>query len=48
VDAQRHDRSLAAGTERYERSYAAFTTLARRVRDEQRLDAPSSTTSANA
>jgi uncharacterized damage-inducible protein DinB len=38
VDAQRDDRSLAALTERHERSYAAFAALARRVRDEQRLD----------
>ena len=38
ADAQRDDRSLGALTERHERSYAAFAALARRVRDEQRLD----------
>ena len=38
VDAQRDDRSLAALIDRHERSYAAFATLARQVRDEQRLD----------
>ena len=34
----RDDRSLAALIDRHERSYAAFAALARRVRDEQRLD----------
>jgi uncharacterized damage-inducible protein DinB len=38
VDARRDDRSLAALTERHERSYATFVTVARRVRDEQRVD----------
>jgi uncharacterized damage-inducible protein DinB len=38
VDARRDDRQLAALIERHERSYAAFATFARRVRDEQRLD----------
>ena len=38
VDAQRVDRSLVALIELHERSYAAFATLARRGRDEQRLD----------
>jgi uncharacterized damage-inducible protein DinB len=38
VDAQRDDRSLAALIDRHERSYAALATLARRVRDEQRLE----------
>jgi uncharacterized damage-inducible protein DinB len=38
VDAQGDDRSVAALIDRHERSYAAFATLARRVRDEQRLD----------
>lgn len=35
---QRDERSLAALIDRHERSYAAFAALARRVRDEQRLD----------
>ena len=38
VDAQRDDRSLAVLIDRHERSYAAFAALARRVRDEQRLE----------
>ena len=38
VDAQRDDRSLAALVDHHERSYAAFATFARRMRDEQRLD----------
>ena len=38
VDIQRDDHSLAALSERDERSHAAFVALARRVRDEQRLD----------
>jgi uncharacterized damage-inducible protein DinB len=38
ADVQRDDRSPAALTERHERSYAALAALARRVRDEQRLD----------
>jgi len=38
VDAQRDDRSLAALIVRLECSYAAFATLAERVRDEQRLE----------
>ncbi|MGH2617124.1 MAG: DinB family protein [Thermomicrobiales bacterium] len=38
ADVQRDDRSMAALIERHERSYAAFAALARRVRDEQRLD----------
>jgi carboxymethylenebutenolidase len=38
VDAQRDDRSLAALVERHERSFETFATIARRVRDEQRLD----------
>ncbi len=38
VDARRDDLSLAALIESHERSYATFATLARRVRDEQRLD----------
>jgi uncharacterized damage-inducible protein DinB len=37
-DAQRDDRSLAALIDRHERSYATFATLARRVRDEERLE----------
>ena len=37
-DAREDDHSLAALTDRHERSYAAFAALARRVRDEQRLD----------
>ncbi len=39
VETQRDDRSVDALIERHERSYAAFATLARRLRDEQRLDA---------
>src|SRR4051812_9763566 len=38
VDAQRDDRSLAALAGRHERADATFSALARRVRDEQRLD----------
>src|SRR5262245_40840703 len=38
VDARRDDRSLAALTQRHERSHATFAAFARRVRDEQRLD----------
>jgi uncharacterized damage-inducible protein DinB len=38
VDAQRDDCSLAALSERHERSFESFATIARRVRDEQRLD----------
>jgi hypothetical protein len=38
VDAQRDERSLSALIDRYERSDAAFVTLARLVRDEERLD----------
>ena len=38
VDAQRDDGSLAALIDRHERSYATFASVARRVRDEQRLD----------
>lgn len=38
LDAQRDDRSLAALIERQERAYAAFATLSRQVRDEQRLE----------
>ena len=38
VDEERDDRSLAALIDRHERSYATFATLARRLRDEQRLD----------
>src|SRR6266508_3569844 len=38
VDVQRDDRSRAALVERHERSYATFATVARRVRDEQRLE----------
>ena len=38
VAARRDDRSPAALSDRHERSYAAFAALARRVRDEQRLD----------
>jgi uncharacterized damage-inducible protein DinB len=37
---QRYDRSMAALSERHERAYANFATLARRMRDEQRLDEP--------
>jgi len=38
VDAPPADRSLAALIERHERSSTTFATVARRVRDEQRLD----------
>ncbi len=38
ADAQPDDRSLAALNDCHERSYAAFADVARRVRDEQRLD----------
>ncbi len=38
IDAPRDDRSPAALIDRHERSYATFAALARRVRDEQRLD----------
>jgi uncharacterized damage-inducible protein DinB len=38
VDEQRDDRSVTALIDRHERSYAAFATLARRFRDEQRLE----------
>lgn len=38
VDEERDERSLAALIDRHERSYATFATLARRLRDEQRLD----------
>jgi uncharacterized damage-inducible protein DinB len=38
ADAQGDDRSLAALSDCHERSYAAFATVARRLRDEQRLD----------
>jgi uncharacterized damage-inducible protein DinB len=38
ADAQGDDRSLAALSDRHERSYAAFASVARRLRDEQRLD----------
>jgi uncharacterized damage-inducible protein DinB len=37
-DAPRDDRPLAALVDRHERAYAAFAALARRVRDERRLD----------
>ena len=37
-DPQRDDRSLAALSERHERFYPAFAALARRLRDEGRLD----------
>jgi uncharacterized damage-inducible protein DinB len=37
ADAQPEDRSLAALIEHHERSYTAFATAARRLRDEQRL-----------
>jgi uncharacterized damage-inducible protein DinB len=39
ADAQPADRSLTALIDHHERSYAAFARAARRVRDEQRLDA---------
>ncbi|MGH2535389.1 MAG: DinB family protein [Thermomicrobiales bacterium] len=38
ADAQPDDRSLAALIDHHERSYAAFASVARRLRDEQRLD----------
>jgi uncharacterized damage-inducible protein DinB len=38
VEAPRDDRTLAALIERHESSYAAFAALARRMRDERRLD----------
>lgn len=38
ADAQPDDRSLAALIDHHERSYAAFATVARRLRDEGRLD----------
>jgi uncharacterized damage-inducible protein DinB len=38
VDAWHDDRSLAALIDRHERSFATLATLARRVRDEQRLE----------
>jgi uncharacterized damage-inducible protein DinB len=38
ADAQSDDRSLAALSDCHERSYAAFASVARRLRDEQRLD----------
>ena len=38
VEEERDDRSLAALIDRHERFYATFATLARRLRDEQRLD----------
>ena len=38
VNPQRDDRSLVALSDRHERSYATFATVARWVRDEQRLD----------
>jgi uncharacterized damage-inducible protein DinB len=38
VDIQADDRSPAGLLERHERAYAAFATLARRIRDERRLD----------
>ena len=38
ADAQPDDRSLAAVSDCHERSYAAFATVARRLRDEQRLE----------
>jgi len=38
ADIQPDDRSLAALTDHHERSYAAFASVARRLRDEQRLD----------
>ncbi len=38
IDAQPDDHSLAALIERHERSHATFATVARRVRDEQRLE----------
>jgi uncharacterized damage-inducible protein DinB len=38
ADAQPADRSLAALIDHHERSYAAFTTVARRLQDQRRLD----------
>ena len=38
ADAQPDDRSLAALIDHHERAYAAFADVARRLRDEQRLD----------
>jgi uncharacterized damage-inducible protein DinB len=38
VDEQRDDRSVTALIDRHERSYAAFGSLARQFRDEQRLE----------
>jgi hypothetical protein len=38
ADAQPDNRSLAALIDHHERSYAAFASVARRLRDEQRLD----------
>jgi uncharacterized damage-inducible protein DinB len=38
VDEERDDRSLAALIDRHERFYTAFANLARRSRDEERLD----------
>jgi uncharacterized damage-inducible protein DinB len=38
VDEQRDDRSVTALIDRHERSYAAFASLARQFRDEQRLE----------
>ena len=38
ADAQPDDRSLAALSDHHERSYVAFASVARRLRDEQRLD----------
>jgi uncharacterized damage-inducible protein DinB len=38
VDGQPDDRSLAGLSDHHERSYATFATLARQLRDEQRLD----------
>ena len=38
ADAQPDDRSLAALIDHHERSYAAFASVARRLRDERRLD----------
>ncbi len=37
LDEERDQRSLAALFDRHERSYATFASLARRLRDEQRL-----------
>lgn len=38
IDRRREERSLAALVDRHERSYADFAALARRLRDERRLD----------